>query len=169
MIGSNQKPFIDSFDVVVRMNGVNRYWPFSEALANDLGTRLDILYTHQLLIDRQTEKYGEFVKPEGSKIRLKTDIPHIGMLKDLIDAPPTVGMSAIWDLCLHPIKNLYVTGFTFCLNGPDDHIFIAHHKPIYNENTKHFYPGEALAFRHLYNMTFLQVGADLRLSQIARL
>ena len=167
-IGQNQKPFIDSFDVVVRINNVNRFWPFPDALANDLGSRLDLYYTHDLLVERQTEKYGEFVWPDGATVRMRDDIPYVGKLRDILGAPPTMGTSAIWDLCLHPIKNLYVTGFTFCLNGPHDHIFIKNHTPLYNDKTKHFYPGEALLFRQLYQLPYLLIGADARLAQITR-
>ena len=168
VVGSNQKPFIDSFDVVVRMNNVNRYYPFVEGLANDIGARLDLYYTHGLLIKRQVEKYGEFVWPEGATVRMCSHVLYKGRLNETIGSPTTVGMSAIWDLCLHNIKNLYVTGFTFCLNGPNDHIFYQRHHPLYNPKTKHNYPAEATLFGQLYKMPFLQIGCDERLGNITR-
>jgi len=44
VVGTGQHDFIEDHDLVVRMNTVYNYYPFSEELAQDYGRRTDILY-----------------------------------------------------------------------------------------------------------------------------
>jgi len=52
LLGTNQGPMIDAYDLVVRFNTVIEHLPFSEELARDVGARTDILYSNnEVLMD----------------------------------------------------------------------------------------------------------------------
>lgn len=48
--GTGQGKLIDAYDLVVRFNSVIHYLPFTRELANDIGTRTDILYCNNEVI-----------------------------------------------------------------------------------------------------------------------
>ena len=50
LLGKNQGRFIDSHDVVVRINDVLEHFPPSKDLAADIGTKADVVYCNQVIL-----------------------------------------------------------------------------------------------------------------------
>jgi hypothetical protein len=139
--GSRQGEFIDSCDVVVRVNlGLN----VQENLKGDIGSRMDILYS---AMSRYYWETGVFSSKNLSKLKKKYDIKwivntgirratilrmlddkikskvevglklvskkNIEYLKNVLDGKPTAGIIAIYDLLQYDISELHIMGFTF--------------------------------------------------------
>jgi len=49
-LGTKQGPLIDSYDVVVRFNEAIEHLPVTGSLADDIGTKADILYCNQVIL-----------------------------------------------------------------------------------------------------------------------
>lgn len=139
--GSKQGSFIDSFDIVVR---VNRGFPVTSA-SEDVGSKTDILY-HCLNTDEYSGGKVHYNELYKDNVVLSCPYPknvspfHLDILKfekeneekiryhyidtdfylkcaDLIGTRPNSGICAILDLLCFDIKSLYITGFTFFKDG----------------------------------------------------
>jgi len=139
--GSKQGSFIDSFDIVVR---VNRGFPITFG-GDDVGSRTNILY-HCLNTDEYSGGKVHYDKLYEDNVILSCPYPknvypfHLDILKfeeqnqekiryhyidtdfylkcaDLIGTRPNSGICAILDLLCFDIKSLYITGFTFFKDG----------------------------------------------------
>ncbi len=141
--------FIDSFDVVVR---VNRGIEPTLKNSKKLGSRTDILYNCMLekednggIIDLNLLKYkkvkfvsyhsqvsyegkAEPIKPhhlDNNKLLamnsfLKThmiDHNFYNSISFKVNCRPNTGYIAIFDLLFHDVKQLYITGYTFYMDG----------------------------------------------------
>jgi len=140
LVGKRKKNFIESFDIVVRLNNGYRISP---SLQKDVGFRTDILCSS--LSDLPPKKYaglGKFfdfellsrkikwmcaTAPE-KKIRIENfknrylkglfplyviDATRYKFLVSITKRRLTTGFSAISDLLSYRIKELYIIGFTF--------------------------------------------------------
>ena len=136
--GQRQGAFIDSHDVVVR---INHAWPLPQALAEDIGTRTDVIYhnlnprnqrilpkhvaqmrkdgllwvvsSHPANRPRYVRRHRRFRRANKGRLRFRA-IPAVvkRRLKRRVGFPNS-GMVAIADLLRFPIASLYVTGFSF--------------------------------------------------------
>lgn len=139
--GSGHGAFIDSCDVVVRVNlGLN----VQKELREDIGSRLDILYSAMSRYYWETKVFSpknlkklkkiynvEWIVNTGirratilrmlddkTKSKVKVGLKlvskkNIGYLKDVLDGKPTAGIIAIYDLLQYDISELHIMGFTF--------------------------------------------------------
>jgi len=150
----NQRDFIESYDVVVRLN---RSWPIPEELNNCSGIRTNVLYNcmHEVcmpiksLIETREFKdtvdflvcpfpnYPPFSRNiESFKRNNPECIPFVffdtqiyKQIEKQMNSRPNTGTAAIVHLLLHPIKELHITGMTFLqkyIKGYRDD-----HKPIH--------------------------------------
>ena len=114
--------FIDSFDVIVR---VNRGIEPTELYKEYIGSRTDLLYNclyehpdNGGIIDLDYFKWNKNMSIVDKEEYLKFE-------KEL-KCRPNCGTVAIWDLLQYDIKELYITGFTFYLDnfmqGYKDHV-----------------------------------------------
>lgn len=79
--GKGQGKMIDAHDLVVRFNSAIHYIPFSRELANDIGTRTDILYCNNEVIIKQIlfqqgishEKFRRVCEVAGIKYLVSTN------------------------------------------------------------------------------------------------
>ena len=79
--GKGQGKMIDAHDVVVRFNTAIHYIPFTRELANDIGTRTDILYCNNEVIIKQIllqqgishEKFSRVCEAAGIKYLVSTN------------------------------------------------------------------------------------------------
>lgn len=142
IVNSKQHDFIESHDVVVR---INRALPIHKELEEDIGSRTDVLYNclnpspvcggkqdftfWQSKIKWLCSPYPE-IHPFDKDIRRtkaalqKYNIPfHIIDKKyyleivNEIKTRPNSGICAILDLLYHNISSLHITGFTFLKGG----------------------------------------------------
>lgn len=144
--GTKLGPFIDDHDVVVRLNHA---WPLPTNLAEDIGTRTDILYhnlnpkkqrfrrrdvvqmhadgvkwvisTHPAVHPRYRRRQRRFRSVSRGLVPLKA-VPR-SVKKTL---RPKVGSAnggfvALVDLLRYPIRSLYMTGFSFYETGYADY------------------------------------------------
>lgn len=140
--GKGYGPLIDSHDVVVRLNHA---WPLPKDMAEDIGTRIDVLYhnlnplnqrilpkhvkqmrkdgllwvvsSHPSNRVRYRQRQRRFRRANKGRIRFRA-IP--AWLKRRLRRRvgfPNSGMVAIADLLRFPITSLYVTGFSFYTTG----------------------------------------------------
>lgn len=140
--GQGYGEFIDSHDVVVRLNHA---WPLPQSMAEDIGTRIDVLYhnlnprnqrilprhvarmrkdglkwmvsSHPANRIRYRRRHRRFRRANKGRLRFRA-IP--GGLKRRLKRRvgfPNSGMVAIADLLRFPIASLYVTGFSFYTTG----------------------------------------------------
>jgi len=135
MDGSKMGDFIDSYDVVVR---VNRGYRISKDMVSDLGQRTDILYQTMLphlgmgtttpieelknkmqwvsasFPDKKHKPMIEkFIKFNSNRMRFHIiDKKYWESLRKKVDVPHS-GTVAIFDMIKHDIKELYVAGITF--------------------------------------------------------
>jgi len=140
--GTGSGAFIDSHDVVVR---INHAWPLPKDLAEDIGTRCDVIYhnlnprnqrilpkhiaqmkkdgvrwvvsSHPANRPRYRSRQRRFRRANRGRLRFRI-IP--AALKRRLRRHvgfPNSGMVAIADLLRFPIKSLYVTGFSFYTTG----------------------------------------------------
>jgi len=137
--GSAQHDFIESFDVIVR---VNEALPIPESVRCDVGSRTDILY--HCMLEMRGRDFAALVDGWGLKflcsafpntrwyVRDNLSFLHLGvrcpyrilplllwkrLFKALGCTTPNTGTTAICDLLSHDIKELYITGFTFYQGG----------------------------------------------------
>jgi len=128
LIGKNKGEFIDSFDLVVR---INFQWPIKNYLSKDYGKRIDILYhccnddfPIELLFVKDFSNIKFVCLESGlSTKRLKQycdnfKIPVLNVTKIYkgisykICSCPTTGLVAISHLISLPLSELYVIGMT---------------------------------------------------------
>ena len=140
--GSRGGKFIDSHDVVVRLN---RALPIPNSLKKDIGSKIDILYNCLKEDDRNGgdiniqlwKKSGvrfvsspypilnfskndirTFLKKNKNSLKFhKFPILQYRMLEKELKTRPNTGFLAIIDLLSYNIKSLYVTGITFGIDG----------------------------------------------------
>ena len=141
--------FIDSFDIVVRVNrGIEPSLKYSDKI----GSRTDILYNCMLekednggyidlnLLKSQNVKFVSYhpqvsfegkalpIRPyhlDNNKLNnmntfLKTHmINHefYNSVSSQVNCRPNTGFIAIFDLLFHEVKELYITGYTFYMDG----------------------------------------------------
>ena len=145
IINSTQGEYIDSFDIVVR---INKAIPIPEYLKKDIGSRTDILYN---CLNSKSDNGGEIELEIIKKLKyiccpyppiypFKKDIDtfmeqfikrdkenkinfrHVDTkfyLKTVreMNTRPNSGIAAILDLLQFSLKELYITGFTFFKGG----------------------------------------------------
>lgn len=143
--GKNQGSFIESFDVVVRLN---RSYPVSVSDFADLGSRTDIRYHNMnqhfaqggpLEVSKMQEEGVRFLSThfpkhlsyfdndirncensvKGSKVRFHSwsDLEQFVTLYPMLETRPNIGVGAILDLLNYDIKSLHVMGITFFEGG----------------------------------------------------
>lgn len=142
--GQGLGEFIDSHDVVVRLNHA---WPLPEELKPDIGSRIDVIY-HNLnpLNQRIRRRHVLRMRQDGTRWMISSHpanriryrrrqrrfrLVNKGLLRfravpgSLIRRLrrrvgfPNSGMVAIVDLLRFPIQSLHVTGFSFYTTGYD--------------------------------------------------
>lgn len=136
--GQGYGSLIDSHDIVVR---INHAWPLPQGMAEDIGTRIDVLYhnlnprnqrilpkhvaqmrkdglkwmvsSHPANRPRYVRRHRRFRRANRGRVRFRA-IPAVlkRRLKRRVGFPNS-GMVAIADLLRFPIASLYVTGFSF--------------------------------------------------------
>jgi hypothetical protein len=143
LIERNDGTLIDSYDVIIRLN---KALPLSKKLGNKIGSRTDIIYNSFNLTDYPGEnritpgllrKEGiqfacspyPMIFPFLQDIRMflrmnNNHIPfhHINQnlfmkISNKIHTRPNTGISAIVDILSYNITELYLTGFTFFMDG----------------------------------------------------
>jgi len=131
---------IESRDLVVR---INRGFPVIEEMKSHVGSRTDIHYTVGPWVARNfvdyiadlekkplkfiTLTYPRKLKPNEHLFKKKLDSMCIGYKKvsnldfanfiGVLKARPSTGNMAILDLLAYPIKELYICGITFYMDG----------------------------------------------------
>lgn len=142
MEGSQNGAFIESFDIVVRLNHI---LPIPKQLQNDIGERTDVLYHNlwesnpyctpfprlveileetvqwicsahpEINLDHPfAEDIASFKKTLSGRVPFHlVDQNRYLKLREAIGCRPNVGISAIVDLLSFEISELYITGFTF--------------------------------------------------------
>jgi len=143
LFDKEQKDFIESFDIIVR---VNKSFPVKEHQEKYIGKRTNILYH---CLEQSEENCGKLDYDEIKKqdILIATPYPknmnpfHVDYIRfeneiknkniktnyidisfysdfmELLGTRPNTGISAIADLLCYDIKTLYVCGFTFFETG----------------------------------------------------
>lgn len=142
IIGSKQGKYIDSFDIVIRLN---KALPLPENLKEDIGTKTDILYNclnrrrrnrNRINFDVLKKNKVEYLCcPYPPIYPFRKDIiafkkknrdfikfRHINTryylrLRRRMHTNPNTGVCAILDILRYPIKSLYITGITFFKGG----------------------------------------------------
>ena len=143
--GKGQGTFIDSFDVVVRLN---RSYPVNVADAVDLGSRTDIWYhnmnenlaqggpiditqmeqsgvkflsthfpKHLSYFDRDIKTCEHKIKDSFVSFHSWSDLEQFVTLYPMLNTRPNIGVGAILDLLNYDVKNLHVVGITFFEGG----------------------------------------------------
>lgn len=157
IIGSRQGAYIDEYDIVVR---VNKAIPVPPKLYKDIGKRTDILY-HCLnmhpenggaidpeLLQKHNIRHVRCPLPaihpfnrdisRAAKI-FKGTIP-LSVVRESIyrvwetnmQSRPNTGIATILDLLCLPIKELYITGFTFFKGG-----YYSEYRPLNEDQVLH--------------------------------
>lgn len=163
IIGTKQGKYIDSFDIIIRLN---KALPIPEHLKEDIGSKTDILYNclnpkphcggkinFEVLKKNNVEylccpyppiypfkkNIDAFKKNNKGFIKFKHfDTDYYLRLKKWMHTNPNTGVCAILDILRYPIKSLYVTGITFFKGG--------YYKEYRNQNEK-----QVLALMAKYN------------------
>lgn len=140
--GSRMGPYIDSFDVVVRLN---HSWPLPSALTADVGSRTDVLYhnlnpkkqrfrrrdvrrmhadgiqwvvsTHPARIARYRRRMQRFRRVSRGLVRLRAVPRKVKRILRPRVGSASGGIIAVVDLLRFPVKRLFVTGFSFYETG----------------------------------------------------
>lgn len=129
VVGSGQGQEIEGYDLVVR---INFQWPIPPSLIADVGKRMDILYhccNGDVPITRHFRRGFEQTRfvcwqfgIDSHKLQdhcVKLGVPELEVsavfeqLLTRMNAFPTTGTVALFDLLSHDIERLYVTGMTF--------------------------------------------------------
>jgi hypothetical protein len=138
LVGAKQGKFIDSFDVIVRLNKSYRVDP---DMYEDLGSRTDVLYNCMYPSDSagggvaildmpfiQAQEYKYIVcsypmvpaQVMAFRMRNRQQTPFTAINRGLhqevaagCKGKPNTGTVTIFDLISRPVKSLYVTGVTF--------------------------------------------------------
>jgi hypothetical protein len=141
--------FIDSFDVVVRVNrGIEPTMKFSDKI----GSRTDILYNCMLekednggkidlnLLKLKQVKFVSYHSQVSYQGKAEPNKPHhldnskllimnsflethmidynfYNSISSQVNCRPNTGFIAIFDLLFHEVKELYITGYTFYMDG----------------------------------------------------
>lgn len=136
--GKGYGSLIDSYDVVVR---INHAWPLPKDRAEDIGTRIDVLYhnlnplnqrilpkhvaqmcedglqwvvsSHPANRHRYRRRHRRFRKANKGRLRFRVIPSSLKRRLRKHVGLPNSGLVAIADLLHHPIESLYVTGFSF--------------------------------------------------------
>ena len=142
IMGEGSGELIDSFDVVVR---INHGWPIPQEYVKDYGRRTDVLYhllrrgavkTSKSITEAKNDGVSWVVSvyPESQKHRvndfLKLNNGWNGIVnfrcveektrqtvRNTTRSSPNSGIIAILDLLDNGVKELYVTGFSFYVDG----------------------------------------------------
>lgn len=140
--GKGMGPFIDSHDVVVRLN---HSWPLRDTLIADIGARTDVLYhnlnpkkqrfrradarrmrddgvkwvisTHPARRSRYRQRQRRFRKISKGLVKLRAVPLAVKKILRPRVGSANGGIIAVVDLLRFPIKSLYVTGFSFYQTG----------------------------------------------------
>lgn len=140
--GSGMGAYIDSFDVVVR---INHAWPLPEALIADIGARTDVIYhnlnpinqrirrrdvigmhkdgvkwlvsTHPTRLIRHRRRQKLFRRVNRGLLRFRIIPTSLKYRLRRQVGPPNSGLVAICHVLSFPITHLYVTGFSFYTTG----------------------------------------------------
>lgn len=129
VVGSGGGDLIDGHDVVVRLNHA---LPVPEDMAEDIGTRTDVLYStlkrKSLLQNPQwlrthlkavvcpygpVEPFDRYMRQCKADFLCPYDEFQYHVLESLLGVRPTIGFSAILHLMSLPLATLHVTGITF--------------------------------------------------------
>ena len=141
MVGSAQGPSIDQYDVVIR---TNKALPIPDRLKADIGTRTDVLYNclnqgedagGPIKLDlwkNELEwlcspypKYSyfqsgveRFEKVNKGLVKFNVfDLEEYLSFEKQLGCRPNTGVLAIHELLRSPLRQLYITGFTFFKGG----------------------------------------------------
>lgn len=142
IVGTKQRAKIDSYDVVVR---INKALPVPASMTDDIGTRTTVLYNclntnpeNGGVLEPKTLKRANVThlrcpypakepflrdirkaqrQPWGAIKLSWTALGHYNSWERAMQSRPNSGICAILDLLTHPIKELYITGFTFFKGG----------------------------------------------------
>lgn len=142
LLNQNLGNYIDSFDLVVRLN---QSYPLENQYSNDLGTKTDILYHclnedprcgntihYDLMVEENiflSSPYPKNVSPfHNDVIKFETqnknrisyhiiDTEFYLILASSLKTRLNTGTACILDLLSYPVKELYVYGFTWYKDG----------------------------------------------------
>jgi hypothetical protein len=144
LIDSNKSEFIESYDIIVRLN---RSFPVSKKREKDIGKRTDIFYnclnpepdsggSLNLDLIKNNVKYLSMPYPDIFPFNI--DIARFNYFNNNYNIPfhimdletykivssemgtrPNTGVLAIIDILSYPVKELYVTGISFFRGGYD--------------------------------------------------
>lgn len=149
----NNRDFIESFDVIVRLN---KSLPISDKLIPYIGERTDILYNNlnlsddpgrnripNQLLERYNVKYVSCPYPPihpflpdivyfTSQNKKRVSFHHIPTafyrkIEGNIQTRPNTGLCAVLDLLRYPLREIYITGITFFTDG-----YYSQYKQIHN-------------------------------------
>ena len=192
LIGKGEGDFIDSHDVIVRTNNSSVIPP---ELHKDYGSRTDVGYFWHPIM--RFSPYQESVSQKMKYVFLnedrhnKSDIPVRAMRKDVYwlkthgipymsnmgyfqylcylecKISPASGMISIYHLLRHPLKSLYVTGFSFHKESSvefdrDDKYWTYDDKEVMEKWEKEDYIG--VGVRKMFHITEDEYRAGKRLS-----
>ena len=129
LIGKNQGSFIESCDLVVR---INYQWPIESNLQRDLGERVDILYhacngdfeLAKILVPKFSNCQAAWFIPGVQSRELarfcnqnETQTGSLGEIwqehRELLGTVPNTGLLAVVHLLRSQLASLYMLGFTF--------------------------------------------------------
>jgi hypothetical protein len=145
LAGESQGKYIESFDVIVRLN---RSYPVAPADVVDIGSRTDIWYhnmnenlaqggpvdvtqmeqtgvrflsthfpKHLSYFDNDIRVCEQKVKGSSVSFHSWSDLEQFVTLYPILNTRPNIGVGAILDLLNYDIKNLHVLGITFFQGG----------------------------------------------------
>jgi len=150
LLGSSRGELIDSYDIVVRINTAHFAYPFSEMLAQDIGSKFDMLFIGAHLESQERYKatyvesmlkssvaciaHSPFHWNTGFSVFEKCDnkLIHIWEMdmfecakKKLGGNQPRTGFFAMLNVLSCDPKEVFVTGFTMYHGG--GHMFLEYH------------------------------------------
>jgi len=162
MGSSNLGDKIESYDLVVRFN---RSFPVPENMTPHIGKRTDILYVVSKWLNYKDESYVQAARDAGIKcIYISYPDPsrcnkQKEWMKDfvyfrqptawegsrftaMLQAKPATGNMGIIDLLSYPIKEMFICGFTFYMDGLyyDGYANEAHQKIVMRAQEKRHKP-----------------------------
>ena len=136
LIGSNNKKFIDSFDTIIKTNGLV---PISDELISDYSDRCDILYCNisytklgklylnhykKIKLQYLVFKALQYVNVKSLNIPYRCTPP--GINNYTFTQAPTMGSIIINDVLEHKPSTFYITGMDFYTN---DEPYITGYQP----------------------------------------
>jgi hypothetical protein len=103
LIGKKQGRFIDSHDIVVRFNDVFEHLPFVHDLAEDIGTKADVLYCNQVILRNNILKEKTISRKQFARICDDVGIKYIVCTNNSLNYTMTGEPSPA---CEKPYRNL---------------------------------------------------------------